>query len=39
MKADNRRRNAEQGVNIDAADVDTEGLEGGEASPHWRWST
>lgn len=39
MKADNRRRNKEQGVNYGPGDVNTEGLVGGEADPSWRWST
>ncbi|KAE8447772.1 hypothetical protein EG329_010166 [Mollisiaceae sp. DMI_Dod_QoI] len=38
MKADNRRRNKEQGVNLGPGDVDTEGLTDGEKSPQWRWS-
>ncbi|KAL3417951.1 high-affinity nicotinic acid transporter [Phlyctema vagabunda] len=39
MKADNRRRNREQGVNIGPGDVDTEGLTNGDKSPQWRWSS
>lgn len=39
MKADNKKRNRSQGVNLRAGDVDTEGLTEGENSPRWRWST
>lgn len=37
MIFDNRRRNKEQGVNIDARDVPTILLKDGPASPDFRW--
>lgn len=38
MKADNKRRNREQGVSYGTGDVSTEGVTG-EDDPRWRWST
>jgi len=37
MRIENRRRNKDQGVNITAADVDTEGLGDGPRSPSFRY--
>jgi predicted MFS family arabinose efflux permease len=39
MKAENRRRNKEQGVNLRAVDVDTADLPDGENSPKFRYFT
>lgn len=39
MKAENRRRNIEQGVNLKAIDVDTSDLPLGEKSPRFRYFT
>jgi hypothetical protein len=39
MKRENSRRNQEQGVFLRAEDVDTDTLEDGENSPHWRFFT
>ncbi|KZF20948.1 MFS general substrate transporter [Xylona heveae TC161] len=39
MKAENRRRNKEQGVNLEAKDVDTRDLPDGEKSPKFRYFT
>jgi hypothetical protein len=37
MRADNRRRNREQGVNLKAGDVPTSSLVGGTRDPRFRW--
>jgi len=39
MKRENARRNREQGVKLQAENIDTDMLTDGENSPQWRFST